>query len=220
MVVDPSDFGVSEPHDRPDTPHSSQPTLMTSEGVDMHNPRKNGDDTESPERVSIDPIDYPVEELRAIADCEPADTLELGDDAEVHGFVWSEPPEQYRVHVEDPTPQQRKRLLTVAGIDPERVGEKPYLVSVSTEGVGALLNDWLEFLTEEAGTDGAIDALERYEEIGWMTEHVAADLKNKLQSIEYKNGDGFDTLDRGDHLLSFAYTAKIASLHSDGMVFY
>lgn len=178
------------------------------------------EDEESPERVVIDPIDYLVDELRTVADCENVDTIPLHEETEVHGFVWSEPPQQYRAHIEDPTPQQRQRLLAIADIEPERLGEKPYLVRISTEDAGAFITDWLEFLTTEAGTDGAIDALERYGEIGWMTEHVTTELKNEIRSREYHDGDGFETFDRGDHLLNFAYIAKISALSSEGMFFY
>lgn len=177
------------------------------------------DDTE-PESVAIDPIDYPVDELRTIADCEDADIVSPGSESEIHGFVWSEPPEQHRTHVEDPTSEQIQRLLTIAGIDPERVGEKPYLTTLSTEDAGTFITGWLEFLTIEAGTQGAFDALERYHEVGWMTEPVAEELKEQLQWIDHQDGNRFETFDRGDHLLSFAYAAKIASLSAEGMMFY
>lgn len=179
------------------------------------------DDIDGPnERVAIDPIDYPIDELRTIADCEDVDIVSPESESEIHGFVWSEPPERHRTHVEDPTPEQRERLLTIAGIDPERVGEKPYLTTLSTEDAGAFITGWLEFLSIEAGTQGAIDALERYCEVGWMTEPVAEKLEDRLQWIDHRDGNGFETFDRGDHLLNFAYVAKIASLSAEGMMFY
>lgn len=177
-------------------------------------------DAADPEHVAIDPIDYPVDELRTIADCVDVDVVSPDSENEIHGFVWSEPPEQHRTHVEDPTTEQCERLLTIAGIDPERIGEKPYLTTLSSEDAEAFITGWLEFLTTEAGTQGAIDALERYQEIGWMTEPVAKELKERLQWIDHRNGNGFETFDRGDHLLNFAYVAKIASLSAEGMVFY
>lgn len=179
------------------------------------------DDTDGPdEHVSIDPIDYPVDELRTIADCEDVDVVSPESETEVHGFVWSEPPEGHRTHVEDPTPEQRQRLFAIAGIDSERVGEKPYLTTLTPEDTEAFITGWLEFLTIEAGTQGAIDALERYREAGWMTEPVAEKLEDRLQWIDRRDGNGFETFDRGDHLLNFAYVAKIASLSAKGMVFY
>lgn len=177
-------------------------------------------DAEDPEHVAIDPIDYPVDELRTIADCVDEDVVSSESESEIHGFVWSEPPERHRTHVEDPTTEQCERLLTIAGIDPERIGEKPYLTTLSTEDSEAFITGWLEFLTTEAGTQGAIDALERYREIGWMTEPVAEELKERLQWINHRDGNGFETFDRGDHLLNFAYVAKIASLSTEGMMFY
>ncbi|UPM43498.1 FlaD/FlaE family flagellar protein [Halocatena salina] len=181
---------------------------------------RRSDDTDSPENVVIDPIDYPVDELRTIADCVDTSVVSSRSESEIYGFVWSEPPEQHRTHVEDPTAEQRDRLLTIAGIDPEQIGEKPYLTTLSTDDAETFLTDWLEFLTCEAGTQGAIDALDRYREIGWMTEPVAEQLKERLRWIDHRDGNGFETLDRGDHLLNFAYVAKIASLSTEGMVFY
>lgn len=170
-------------------------------------------------RIAIDPIDYDTEELRTVSDQE-TDNTAVESETEAHGFVWSEPPEQHRARIEDPTPEQYQRLLTLEGIDPKTVGEKPYLTRISTDGAGGFVIDWLEFLACEAGTEGAIDAIERYQEIGWFTENVKKDLENNIQWIDHCDGNGFDVFDRGDHLLSFAYIAKIASVDSKGMMFY
>lgn len=167
------------------------------------------------ERLGIDPINYDLGALRTVTD---QNGPEL--DTEAHGFVWSEPPEQYRTRVEDPTSEQHKRLLTIAGIDPDLIGEKPYLTTLPTEAAGSFVIDWLEFLTGEAGTKGAIDALARYQEIGWFTARVENELKNSMRWIDNRDGDGFSVFDQGDHLLSFAYVAKIASINSEGMMFY
>lgn len=171
-------------------------------------------------RVATDPIDYDVKELHTVSECGDVDSLPVESETEAHGFVWSDPPEEHRARIEDPTPEQHERLLTLAGIDPEKVGEKPYLTRVSSEAAGGFVVDWMEFLAREAGTEGAIDAIERYQEIGWFTESVEEDLRNNIQWIDQHNGNGFEVFDRGDHLLSFAYVAKIASVNSKGMVFY
>jgi archaellum component FlaD/FlaE len=169
-------------------------------------------------RTGVDPINYDLGELRTVSDSECSETVE--QDTEVHGFVWSDPPEQYRTRIEDPTSEQSQRLLTIAGIDPELVGEKPYLTTLPTEDARALVIDWLEFLTSEAGTEGATDALSRYCEIGWFTERVERELRTNMFWIDHHDGNGFDVFDQGDHLLSFAYVAKIASVNSEGMRFY
>ncbi|RRJ32198.1 FlaD/FlaE family flagellar protein [Halocatena pleomorpha] len=200
--------------DAPELDHASGTTAVSEAATERH------DSDESPDSVVIDPINYPVEELRTIADCVDTSIVSSLSDSEIHGFVWSEPPEQHRTHVEDPTEEQRKRLLMIAGIDSKRIGEKPYLTALATDEAETFITDWLEFLTLEAGTHGATEALDRYREIGWMTEPVAEQLKERLQWIDYRDGNGFDTFDRGDHLLNFVYAAKIASLSAEGMVFY
>lgn len=183
----------------------------------------NGDDGGQEQqyaKTAIDPINYDISELQAISDCDIVDHLSNELETEVHGFVWSDPPEEHRSRIEDPTPEQHQRLLTLEGIDPEMVGEKPYLTRISTEAAGAFISDWLEFLTHEAGTEGAINAIERYHEIGWFTKSVEEDLQNRIRWNDHYDGNGYKVFDRGDHLLSFAYIAKIASVNSEGMVFY
>jgi flagellar protein FlaE len=178
---------------------------------------KEGSRREHLEQMGVDPINYDLGELRTVTDHEN-DGPE--PDTKAHGFVWSDPPEQYRTRIEDPTSEQQQRLLTIAGIDPELVGGKPYLTTLPTEAAGSFVIDWLEFLTGEAGTEGAIDALSRYQEIGWFTERVEDDLRNNMLWIDTHDGDGFCVFDQGDHLLSFAYVAKIAAVNSEGMMFY
>lgn len=207
-----TDTSVEDP--RPDMNSDGGETVVS--GVFSFTDSTDGPD----EYVAIDPIDYPVDELRTIADCDDVDIVSPESETEAHGFVWSEPPDRHRTHIEDPTPEQRQRLLAIAGIDSERVGEKPYLTTLSPEDAEAFITGWLEFLTIEAGTKGAIDALERYREVGWMTEPVAEKLEDRLQWIDRRDGNGFETFDRGDHLLNFAYVAKIASLSTKGMMFY
>lgn len=196
-------------------------TTRGRRGGGVKGKEKEKTDTESRqqrlEQLSVDPINYDLGELRTVTE-QDNDGPEL--DTEAHGFVWSEPPEQYRTHVEDPTSEQHQRLLTIAGIDPELVGEKPYLTRVPTEAAGSFVIDWLEFLTGEAGTKGAINALARYQEIGWFTGHVENELRNSMHQIDDRDGDEFSGFDQGDHLLSFAYVAKIAAINSKGMVFY
>ncbi|WP_330631534.1 FlaD/FlaE family flagellar protein [Halocatena halophila] len=172
------------------------------------------------ELVAIDPTAYSIEELRTVADCSDPDVVTPITENEVHGFVWSEPPEEHRSHVEDPTPQQIERLLTLAGIDPERVGEKPYLTRVEQQEAGTYINGWIDFLISEAGTDGAISAIDRYQEIGWITPHVAEQLLERVEWADVQHGKGYEVFDRGDHLLNFFYVAKIASLSVEGMMFY
>ncbi len=171
-------------------------------------------------QVAIDPTSYSIEELRTVADCSDPDVVTPITDNEVHGFVWSEPPEEHRSHVEDPTPQQIDRLLTLAGIDPERVGEKPYLTRVEQQEAGTYINGWVDFLIAEAGTEGAISAIDRYQEIGWITPHVAEQLLERVEWADVQDGEGYEVFDRGDHLLNFFYVAKIASLSVEGMMFY
>jgi flagellar protein FlaE len=215
----------ADEHDsQPITPADHTPPENDNQIVDNQDDNTNDEEVgnegsrrERLEQMGVDPINYDLGELRTVTDHED-DGPE--PDTKAHGFVWSDPPEQYRARIEDPTSEQHKRLLTIAGIDPELVGEKPYLTTLPTEAAGSFVIDWLEFLTGEAGTEGAIDALSHYQEIGWFTERVEDDLRNSMLWIDTHDGDGFCVFDQGDHLLSFAYVAKIAAVNSEGMMFY
>lgn len=158
--------------------------------------------------VAVDPINYDIDELRSLTDGEITTQVRDGH------------PENYRVHIPDPTPEQFRRLLLLEEIDPTTIGEKPYLTELPTDAAGGFVLDWLTFLTEEAGTDGAFEAISQYREIGWFTERIERKLWDSMLWIEYRDGFGITALDRADHLLSFAYMAKIASISTTNMEFY
>lgn len=158
--------------------------------------------------IAIDPINYDIDELRSLADGETSPQLKDGH------------PEHFRVHIPDPTPEQFRRLLLLEEIDPKTIGEKPYLTELPTDAAGGFVLDWLTFLTEEAGTDGAIEAISQYRKIGWFTERIERKLWDCMLWIEHRDGFGITALDRADHLLSFAYMAKIVSISTIDMEFY
>lgn len=158
--------------------------------------------------IAIDPINYDIHELRSLADGETTTHFKDGH------------PENYRVHIPDPTPEQYRRLLLLEDIDPKTIGEKPYLTELPTDAAGGFVLDWLTFLTREAGTDGAVEAISQYRKIGWFTERIERKLWDSMLWVEHQDGFGITALDRADHLLSFAYMAKIASVSTTSMKFY
>jgi len=159
--------------------------------------------------MGLDPNEYDVEELRSITD---AEFPEAGFERRVkeYGFLWTEPSEFRAVGVEDPTPEQRRRLMELEGVDPAALSSKPYLESVPDDGDAVL--DWLEFLVTTGGNEGALEALERYRNLGWLTEDVESDLRGYMLGVGREDGDGLDAFDTADHLLSFAYLARLATL--------
>lgn len=156
----------------------------------------------------IDPSDYDVDELRDLSDGEFPDAP-FEHRVREQGFLWATPSDRRRLGIEDPTPEQRRRLTTLAGLDADSLEEKPYLEALPDED--ATVRDWLEYLSGEAGYEGTLDALERYRRLGWYTEAVESDLRGHMLAVERHEGEGFAALDRTDHLLSLAYVARLAA---------
>lgn len=163
--------------------------------------------------MEIDPVNYDVDELRELLGGDsPAPRLE--EEVEEDDFLWPSTSQYWALGVEEPTPEQHKWLLKLLdGTDPSALGSKPYLQAFPADNTArTLVLDWLECLSETAGFWGAIDALRRYREIGWFTPEVEQVLRDHMLGVSWRDGDGYDALDAADHLLSFAYVAKLASL--------
>jgi len=151
--------------------------------------------------MSINPRDYDLEELRRMArqrDKEAGDAdVELGVADETPA------PNSFRAGL------YRELLPLEAGSD----ASKPYLSTLPEQYAGEnLIFEWLEFLLLHAGYQGATDALDYYESVGWITEDVESDLTDYLLGIESATADEDAALDIDDHLLSLVYVAKLASM--------
>ncbi|MFB6311979.1 MAG: FlaD/FlaE family flagellar protein [Salinirussus sp.] len=92
--------------------------------------------------------------------------------------------------------------------------EKPYLPALPEAYIGEqFVFEWLEFLQQTAGYQGAAEALSYYESIGWLTPAVTRQLQDYMLGVE--GSAGGDDLDIDDHLLSLAYIAKLASMRQN-----
>ncbi|PSQ60741.1 MAG: hypothetical protein BRD23_01680 [Halobacteriales archaeon SW_9_67_25] len=75
----------------------------------------------------------------------------------------------------------RELLPLEAGSD----AAKPYLDGLPEHYAGEhLVFEWLEFLLLHAGYQGAAEALDYYESVGWITEDVESDLNDYLLDID------------------------------------
>ncbi len=159
--------------------------------------------------MGLNPNEYDVEELRSVTEGE---FPEAGFERRVkeYGFLWTEPSKFRAVGVEDPTPEQRERLMELEGADPTALSSKPYLESVPDDDEAILT--WLEFLVATGGNEGALEALERYCTLGWITDSVESDLRGYMLGVGREEGNGLAAFDPADHLLSFAYVARLAAL--------
>jgi len=160
--------------------------------------------------MSINPRDYDLDELRKIARERGREADGGGvDDPEV-GLADSFPsPSEGGVDSSFRAGLYRELLPLEAGNDTS----KPYLTSLPEHYAGEhLVFEWLEFLLLHAGYQGAIESLDYYESVGWITEECESMLNDYMLGLgEQPPSDGAD-LDTDDHLLSLVYIAKLASM--------
>ncbi len=90
---------------------------------------------------------------------------------------------------------------------------KPYLDSLPEHYAAEnLVFEWLEFLLLHAGYQGAMEALDYYESVDWITDDCASMLNDYMLGLEEGAGSEGTDLDIDDHLLSLVYIAKLASM--------
>lgn len=162
--------------------------------------------------MSINPSDYDLDELRKMArerGGEPTGDTERGDrDASpgtgsMVGSDVGSPGNSFRAGL------YRELLPLEAGSD----ASKPYLKALPEHYAGEnLVFDWLEFLLLHAGYKGAMDALDYYESVDWITEDVESTLNDYLVGLDDAGATDPSDLDVDDHLLSLVYIAKLVSM--------
>jgi flagellar protein FlaE len=159
--------------------------------------------------MSINPRDYDLDELRKMAR-ERGGQAGDGDgfeDSEI-GLGAVEPGEDVPAGNSFRAGLYRELLPLEAGSD----ASKPYLSELPEHYAGEhLVFEWLEFLLLHAGYQGASEALDYYESVGWITEDVQSDLDDYLLGIDDQPANDGTDLDIDDHLLSLVYVAKLAS---------
>lgn len=86
---------------------------------------------------------------------------------------------------------------------------RPYLDSLPPGyGREVLILEWIEFLVERGGPGGAREAIDYYEEIGWVGTEAADQLLTFLDEYpEHDHGDRALTM--GDHGTSLEYVAQL-----------
>jgi flagellar protein FlaE len=90
---------------------------------------------------------------------------------------------------------------------------KPYLHRLPEHYAGEnLVFEWLEFLLLHAGYQGAIEALDYYESVGWITDEAESELSEYLLGMDDQGANDGNNLDVDDHLLSLVYIAKLESM--------
>jgi flagellar protein FlaE len=165
--------------------------------------------------MTINPKDYDLDELRKMARERGGATIPVGDEeveeetttagfdtGGLGGDVLGDG--DYRSQL------YRQLLPLESMVDGEL--EKPYLRELPETYAGELIVfEWLSFLLETGGYRGANEAIDYYDEVGWITEDVSDDLEDYLIGLEERPGDS-EELSIDDHLLSLVHVAKLTSM--------
>jgi archaellum component FlaD/FlaE len=155
-------------------------------------------------RAVLDPSDYDVRELRSVADLE-------GVDAETGVSLPRAEGSAYRPPAPDePTHEQCEALVAIGGVDPSHLGERPYLPAFpDSDAARRLGRDWIAYLVMTAGEAATRNAVARYRALGWLGEDAATTLDDRTDDAVAALDPGDGSLDRADHLLSFAYIVRL-----------
>jgi hypothetical protein len=152
----------------------------------------------------LDPTDYDAGELRSVAELDGVDA-ETGVDLPRAAASGHRPPAP-----DEPTHEQCERLVAVGGVDPAALGDRPYLSTFPDVPEGRRIGrDWLAYLVTTAGEREARGALARYHALGWLGADAAATLDARVDDAAAHLTPGDGTLDRADHLLSFAHVVQL-----------
>lgn len=150
---------------------------------------------------SLDPIDYDVVELRELA-------RRRGDRYVEDGFLWPEPSEGF-----PPIDELADVDHEVSWTGSHEERQKPYLSSIpETDPAETLTRRWVVDLVEDAGFDGATEALAYYEALGWITEGVERELQGYMLAAGNHPGGSLGALDRDAHVHSLARIIALTQL--------
>ncbi|WP_251328976.1 FlaD/FlaE family flagellar protein [Haloplanus pelagicus] len=156
----------------------------------------------------FDPGDYDARELRSLADTEDPNT-----DIDPESGVTLPPVEGsgYRAPAPDePSREQCERLVAIGGVDPSALGERPYLGTFPDAPEARRVGrDWIAYLVRTAGETGTRNAISRYRALGWLGEDAATTLDARIDDAVAALVPGGGSLDRADHLLSFAHVIRL-----------
>lgn len=163
--------------------------------------------------MTINPRDYDLDELRKMARERDGPTdMSDGDDGSPE-VDWDPMEAEDEVLSADSFQSGLYReLLPLEAGAPDDL-EKPYLDALpETYAAEFLLFEWLEFLLLHAGFQGATEALQYYESVGWITDDVESTLGDYMLGIEGPPAGEENDLSMDDHKISLVYVAKLVSM--------
>ncbi|MFB6131978.1 MAG: FlaD/FlaE family flagellar protein [Halanaeroarchaeum sp.] len=156
--------------------------------------------------MTINPGDYDPEELRQTA----SEHLDGSDVADLRSRIsGGDAGEAATIRAD-----QVKELLRIeTGADPSDL-ERPYLTTIPEEYAARLtLFEWLDYVLRRAGVRRTLEALEYYENVGWISPAVGEELRDHVRAFREVASQGpANELETADHVLSLVYVARLAAM--------
>ena len=109
---------------------------------------------------------------------------------------------------------QLKQLLFMHSSASEERLERPYLKTMPGKYAAEItLFEWLEFLLERGGVKRSLQALDYYENVGWIGEEASEQLRDHVRGFAGPADEEEHTdLEMADHVLSLVFIARLASM--------
>ncbi|MFW5924219.1 MAG: FlaD/FlaE family flagellar protein [archaeon] len=107
----------------------------------------------------------------------------------------------------------KELLLLESGADPGDL-ERPYLTAIPDNYAGRLtLFEWLDFALRRAGVGRTLEALDYYENVGWISEDIAVSLRDHVRAFQdVARSETTTEFETADHVVSLVYVARLASM--------
>ena len=155
--------------------------------------------------MTLNPREYDPEELRSKA--------RQADDTNVRDLKerLSEQEETAEAAVRS---GQLKQLLFMESSASEERLARPYLESMPGKYAAEItLFEWLDFLLERGGVKRSLEAIGYYENIGWVGETAASELRDHIRGFAGPvDEDDHEDFEMTDHVLSLVFIGRLASM--------
>lgn len=160
--------------------------------------------------MPTNPGAYDLRDLRRLADPDRGTPDVFDDEGET---LPASPDEVLRHGQRDELVRLQSQFSAVGALP-----EKPYLDGLPGRyGAEVVVFEWLDFLINKAGFENTGNALDYYEEVGWITAETRRSLREYMRG--FSEVESFDPerpgpadFDVDDHVLSLVYVARLASV--------
>lgn len=155
--------------------------------------------------MTLNPREYDPEELRSVA--------REGDGENIKELKQRLAGREQSSDESVRSGQLKQLLFMHSSADPGDL-DRPYLDAMpGTYAAEITLFEWLDFLLESGGVKRSVEAIDYYENVGWVGEDAAQQLRNHVRGFASSaDEDAHSDFEMTDHVLSLMFIARLASM--------